>query len=239
MTRGRGWRAIRASRRSRAQANLPALAVALVLVTTVTGVSVTLAEGALLSADRNPQERRAANAVADRLVAADAPITERPNVLNRTDADALTADRVDRLAPAVRNAAVRIRLGGVTLVERGDPVGGITVRRAVLVADRSAAERTVDLAESDSVTLPRRTEAVELDLRPGPDTTVRTVRANDRVVLHRPDASGLRGSATVRTSRYETTTLAFETNRTATGVVEVTYFPEETTKAVLEVTVDA
>ncbi|WP_129114717.1 DUF7263 family protein [Halegenticoccus tardaugens] len=248
MTRGaRSRDRRRAGRASRAQANLPVLAVALVLLTTVTGVCVAFAEGALLSADREPHERRASNVLADRVVAADAPTTDRPNVLNATDVDALSPARVDRLAPVVRDTAFRVRLADETVVERGDPTGGTTVRRAVLVAERSSEERTVDLAASESVTLPRRTSTVALRLRPGSDTTIRTVRANDRVVLHDENGSGLRGNATIRTSRYETTTLSFErderertgTNRSETGTVIVTYYPEETTKAVLEVTVDA
>jgi hypothetical protein len=223
----------------RGQANLPVLAVALVLLTTVTAVSVALADGALVSADRDPGDRRVANAVADRLTAADAPLTTRANVLNGTATASLDSTRLTDLVPTARSAALRVRLADRTLVERGTLSDGVTVRRVVLVANRTTETRTVDLATATSVTLPRRTARVRLDVETGGDTTVRTVRANDRVVLH--DDGGLAdgGSMTVRTSRYETTTLAFETTGDGTGTVTVTYYPAETTKAVLAVTADA
>ncbi|MFC7081256.1 DUF7263 family protein [Halorussus caseinilyticus] len=51
--------------------------------------------------------------------------------------------------------------------------------------------------------------------------------------------SGLRGTFAVELSRFETTTLTFETDGPLpAGSVEVTYYPAETTKAVLAVTVD-
>jgi len=67
----------------RGQANLPILAVALVLLTGVTAAGVAVAEGALASADRDAGERRAAATAADGLVAADGPASRRENVLDR------------------------------------------------------------------------------------------------------------------------------------------------------------
>jgi hypothetical protein len=111
------------------------------------------------------------------------------------------------------------------------------VRRIVLVADRTERTRTIDLGVADEVTLPRRTTRVRLAIDPGPRTTVTTVRANGRVVLHRDE--GLTGEAIVRLSRYETTSLSFEIDGPERGTVAVTYVPTRMTKAVLEVTVDA
>ncbi|MFC7172959.1 hypothetical protein ACFQL0_05555 [Haloplanus litoreus] len=83
----------------RGQTNLIALAVALVLLTGATVVGVTLADSALAGADRDPVERHAATAVADRLTAADSRITVRANALNATAVDALNASRLSDLAP--------------------------------------------------------------------------------------------------------------------------------------------
>lgn len=225
----------------RGQANLPVLAVALVILTTVTAVSVALADGALAGADRTPQDRRVASAVAERLVAADSALTTRANVLNETAVAGLDATRLDRLVSPARNASIRVRLGEQTLVERGDPTDGVTVRRVVLVSNRTVTTRTLDLASSTTLTLPRRTPQVTVDVDSAANTTVRTVRVNDRVVLHDTDGLGEPndGTLSVRTSRYETTTLDFETTGNPHGTVTVTFYPAETTKAVLEVSVDA
>ena len=63
------------------------------------------------------------------------------------------------------------------------------------------------------------------------------MKANENVVLR--NESGLRGDFEVRLSRFETTTLTFETDGPLpSGSVELTYYPAETSKAVLAVTVD-
>lgn len=124
-----------------------------------------------------------------------------------------------------------------TLAERGDPSGGATVERIVLVRSRERVSVTPPL-DTGAVTLPRRTDRVTLEVDPPAGTTVRTVRANDRVVLH--DPAGLDGRYTVDTSRYATVRLAFEARGPlGRGDARVTYYPAETTKATLEVTVDA
>ncbi len=222
--------------RDRAQANLAVLAVALILLTTVTGASIALAGGALAGATRSPTDRRAATAVASRLVAGDAPTTERADVVNRTTLDALNWSTLTTLAPPTRNRSVRIRLGDETLLDQGDPTGGVSVTRIVLVSTSDPETRTVNLSANDAVTLPRRAERVRVRIRSGPDTTVRTVRANDRVVLYDPD--GLDGVTSVRISRYDTTRLTFDTIGAGNATASLTYDPKRTTKATLRVTVD-
>jgi len=87
------------------------------------------------------------------------------------------------------------------------------------------------------VTLPRRTDRADLRLRPPANTTVTTVRANERVVLH--DESGLEGRYTVSLSRHRTVDLRFDASGPLSrGNVTVTYYPTETRKATLGVTVD-
>jgi len=219
----------------RAQANLPALAVALVVLASAAGLSVAFADAAFADADRDPGDRRVAAALSDRLVAADSSTTRRANVL-REGALSLTAEDLDRSFPVARDHAVRIDVGEETVLERGDPTGGSTVRRVVLVARQQTVTLTPTL-DRNATTLPRRTGRVTLTVRPG-NATVETVRANDRVVLH--DPSGLNGTYELRVSRFETLRLTYGADRPLPrGSVELTYYPVRTTKATLAVTVDA
>ncbi len=213
---------------SRGQANLPALAVALLVVTTSAGLALGFADSAFTSADRDAKERSVAAGVAAELVSADSPTNERANVLNATRVDAGT---VSELVPEA--VEVRVELDDELVYERGTPDDGTTIRRIVLVADRQTVTFDPDL-DRPRVTLPRRTPAATIEIGAGAD--VETVRANDRVVLH--DPSGIDGVHEVGLSRYETTTFRFEGD-VETGEVTITYHPRQTTKAVLAVTVDA
>lgn len=215
---------------ARGQANLAALTVALVALVSAATLGVVVADGALASADRDPRTRRVAVAVADRFVTADAT-TVRPNVLDRNALTSFTLARLDALAPPVAGQDVRLRLNDESVLSRGHPADGETVRRVVLVADRTERIQRLAVGDGTEFTLPRRSSRVEL--RFGDDATVTTVRANGRVVLYDPD--GLDGARSVRLSRYETTTLTFSGG---SGDVEVRYYPRRTRKAVLEVTVD-
>lgn len=218
----------------RAQANLPAVAVALVVLTATTATALVLADGAFASGTREADERRLAVALAERLVAPGAPTTRRANVVNASALAVLDGDRLSEWFPASRGADVRIRVGERTVV---DGAGGTTVRRVVLVSREQSVTRRPPLT-GGRTTLPRRTDRVRLAIDPPPAVTVETVRANGRVVLH--DPSGLAGTYTVDTTRYETVTLAFDADGPLpAGSVTVTYFPERTTKARLEVSVDA
>lgn len=223
----------------RGQANLIALGAALLALTVATGVGLALAESALAGTERQPLDRAAAESASDRLVAADSPTTRRANVLDESAIRSLALADLEAMAPALRDRAVRVRLDDRSLLERGAPEGA-TVRRVVLVAAETTAARRIDLDESGRVTLPRRTERVRLSIDSGPNTTVVTARANDRVVLH--DPNGLDGVTTVPVSRYDTTTISVEsqsgrTTGSPNGTVELTYYPVRTTKAVLEVSV--
>jgi len=224
---------------TRAQMNLPALAVALLVVTTVTTVSLGMADRAYLSAERDADQRRVAVALSERLVAPDAPTTARANVLDDGAMDGLNATRLRSLFPVVGDRDVAVRLDDRTVAAVGDVTGGTTIRRVVLVERRQPVTLTPSVSPVEpTVTLPRRAPGVTVDLSPPDGTTVTTVRANDRVVLH--NESGLTGAFDVELSRFETTTLAFETDGPLpSGSVELTYRPAETRKAVLAVTVDA
>lgn len=218
---------------SRAQANLPALVVALLLVGTTVGVALGLAAGAFATADTDPADARLATSLSERLVAADSGLTRRANVLSRHKVANASADGL-----LSGDAAVRVRLDDRTVVSRGDPAGGATVRRIVLVASDERRRIEPALDGADEVTLPRRTANATLTLNPRPGVDITTVRANDRVVLH--DPGGLNGTYDVALSRYDTVTLTFDaTDNLQAGSVRVAYRAETTTKAVLVVTVDA
>lgn len=226
-----------AERTMRGQANLLALVAALVALTTVSTVAVVVANGALDDATRAPLERQGANALADRLVAADGPFAARENVLNGTRVDALDADAVRSLDAVPPDADVRVRVDGETVVETGDVAGGTTVRRVALVVDREPRTVTPGLDGRDRVTLPRRTPRVVVDIAPTAGE-VRTVRANGRVVLHDPDGLAA-GRYRVNVSRRTTPALSFAGDDLATGAVELAYAPANSRKVVVEVTVDA
>ena len=226
------------SRMRRAQMNLPALAVALLVVTTVAVVSFGMADRAYLSSERDADQRRVAVALSERLVEPETPVTARENVLDADAVDDLNASRLRSLFPVTEETDVRVRFGDRTVAAAGDPTDGTTVRRIVLVERREAITLTPDLSANDpQVTLPRRSPRVEISLSPPEGTNVTVVRANEKIVLR--NNSGLFGTFDVSLSRFETTTLTFEADGPLpTGSVEVTYYPAETKKVVLAVTVD-
>lgn len=217
---------------SRGQANLPALAVALLLVGASVAVAVALAGGAFAAADTEPRDTRLASSLAERLVAANGPLSIRANVLSREAVANASGDSCPKTTDC------RVRLDGETVLARGDPRRGETVRRLVLLADTEWRTLDAGLPGEDAVTLPRRTTTATVHLDPPPATRVTTVRANGRVVLHDPD--GLDGSYDLALSGYDTVTLAVDATRDlGAGTLSVDYRVETTTKAVMAVTVDA
>jgi len=229
-SRGRG---------DRAQSNLVTLAVALLVVSTTTVLVVAVADGAIGRAERDVADRRVATALSERLVAPDAGLTARANVLNGTAVDRFDATRLRSSYPVPDDAEVRIRLDDGVLAETGDPVDGTTIRRVVLVQRRESITTTPRLSPDNdhATTLPRRTPRVRVRITPPPGTTVETVRANERVALHAD--SGLNGTYQVALSRFETTTFEFEANGPLLpGSVRIEYDSIESRKSTLVVTAD-
>jgi hypothetical protein len=221
----------------RAQTSLPALGFALLLLTGVLVVGIAVADGSLLDADRAALERQAAVDLSDRLVAADSPLTERPNVLNRTVVESLDGAALHTRLGLSNGTGATLTLDGRTLATTGTVTDGTTLTRLVVVQTTVERTLTPDFAAANDVTLPRRTAGATVRIQPAPNATVTAVRANDRVVLH--NDSGLSGRFDVSLSPYRTTTLSFESQRLLTpGRVTVTYSPTRTEKARLEVTVD-
>lgn len=216
----------------RGQTNLPVLAIALVVLTAVTGMTVVMAEGAYLSAERDASERGIAVAAADRFVAGDASHTSRANVLDAAAIEEFTPADLAGLAPATADTDVRIRVGEETILERGDPDAGTTVRRIALVAEPTTWRGTTTTA-TDGLTVPHRTGAVRLNVIEG---HVHTVRVGDRVVAHDPDGIDRAGEPLrVETSRHEPVRLSADGDG---GSVAVESVREETESVVVAVTVD-
>ncbi len=224
----------------RGQANLLAVAIAAVALAGAAALGVFVADTAFQSAQRDADQRATAVTLSDRLVAPDGPVAERPNVLNASKLAAVDGETLVERYPVAADAAVRVRVDGRVVAERGDPDGGTTVRRIVTVREEGRRTITPSLStDADrGVTLPRRTDRVRLRIDPPENATVRTVRVDGRVVLHAPD--GLNGTYVVSVSRLETVRLSVDgTGSLPEGAVAVTYFPTTTRKATLAVTVDA
>ena len=220
----------------RGQANMVSLAIALLLLVGAAGTAIAIAHGSLASAEREPAERNVATNLADGLVSPDATHVRRENVLDRNETEALAVTDVETLAPGIDARPFRIRIDDRTLLERGDPTGGTRVERLVVLATDDQRTYRLDLEEDDAVTVPRRTDVLRVTVEPENDTTVSTIRVNDRVLLHDPD--GLEGTATASVPWTATLRVTVE-GEGSDGVVAITANPETTAKARLEVTVGA
>jgi hypothetical protein len=221
----------------RAQTSLPALGIAFLLLTAGLVVTVTAAGSALEGADRPTLDRQAAVALSEHLVRGSAPLTERPNVVNGSRLAVLTAADLRERYGLAPGAEVRVRVGQRVVVEDGSPDSGVTIERLVLIERRQ--ERTIvpTFRWSKQVSLPRRTPRIELVVQPSENTTVRTVSIDGRVRLRNP--SGLRGRFEIPVSMRRPPTLRFDTSgQLARGSVRVRYYPPQTEKARLVVTVD-
>ncbi|QHS17091.1 DUF7263 family protein [Halopenitus persicus] len=223
----------------RAQAALPALVVAIVILASATVLAVSVADEARTAAERNGVTRGAAVTLADVLVGPEGPTTRRRNVLDREATLALSVGTVEDAVPAVRGRAFRIRIGGDavsewpveerTILERGSIRGGERASRIALLArSENRTDRVhVDGETTREVSATARTAAVRVV-----SGNVTTVRVDDRMMLRRPD--GLRGSATIDLPRGRAATVAFE----GIGVVEMRIERERRTPVVVRVTVD-
>ena len=210
---------------ARGQANLLGFAAAVVVVTTATVAGVALANDALADTDRQPAAEHAAERLATHLVSAEASHTRGRNVLRADRAATLTAADLDAAVPPARTRPLSVSLGGDILVERGGDAGGtngaVRVERRVRV--ERAVDRTerVDLAGGATVTLPDHTGQVVVRIDTAPTRTVRTVRADGRVVL--TDPSGLSGRYVVRVPDVRPLTLRFESGGYRRGTARVSW----------------
>lgn len=223
--------------RTRAQASLPALAIALLILSSVTVMAIAVADGALASANREPDERHAATSVANRLVAAGSPTTIRENVINRSALQSLNGSAIRSRFPVVADESVSVRIGDRSIIADSEVHGGSTVRRLVVVSRTERRSITPSFGGRNAVTVPRRTDEATLTLQPPNGTTISSVRANGRVLLY--DPAGLEGEYALDLSRFETTRLRFDgPGPLHRGNATIDYSVEQTTRATLAVTVD-
>jgi hypothetical protein len=223
----------------RGQTELPALAIAFLLLTGAVTLGITAATTAFDTADREALERHHAERISDDLVATSSPITARANVVNETALETLNDSRLgEQFAPS-GDVAFRLQLDGETVARHGEVDDqATTIERIVLVENPTSNRLSPPLNGGRSVTLPRRTFGTTVRITPPNGTTVRRVWANDRVVL--ANASGLRGQFELSLSSMETTQLFFEAaGPLPAGSTEIRYEQSETRKATMAVTVDA
>lgn len=221
----------------RAQTSLPALALALLLLTGGLVVAITAAGSALDSAERPTLDRQAAFALSERLVEPGASVTARANVLNATKLSGLTAAQLRTEYGLAEDVAVRVRVNEQAMATAGTPHEGVTIERVVLVERRQ--ERTIEpaLGWSRRLTLPRRTDTLRVTLQPPANATIRGLRVDGRTRLW--NASGLRGTFELPLSRAQAPSLQFDASGSLPhGSVRVHYYPTRTEKALLEVTLD-
>ncbi|WP_340099959.1 DUF7263 family protein [Salinibaculum salinum] len=221
----------------RAQLSLPALGLAFLVLTAVTVLGVAVADNAVVSSERSALDRQATVALSDRLVSTDGPLAVRANVLEESAVATLNQSTLRTQYGLAADADARINLAGETIVETGDVDSTSSIERLVVVEERRNRTLTPSFAAGNSVTLPRRTGRIQLSIHPSANTTVSTIRVGDQVVLH--NESGLRGNFTVSVSRLENAEISFESNKSlSSGSISLTYYPVETRKVRLGVTVD-
>jgi hypothetical protein len=221
----------------RGQVELPAVGIALLLLTVTVVLGVAIADNAFTSAERSAVERQTAMGLSDQLVSEQSPLTNRQNVINASELSDLDEGMLQNRYGVPDGTDAEIRLGGEPVAVAGDPDSGTTIERIVLV--ERGQTRTIDapLAANTRITLPRRTANATVTITPENGTTIHTVTVNERVVL--ADSGGLDGRYRLAVSPYETATFAFESSDASpAGNTTIEYYPRETQKATLSVTVD-
>lgn len=222
----------------RGLSTLLSLVAAITVVTIAFAGTMVIVEDAFRETRRGDAERAVAIQASDRLVAAGGSIGEAPNVVNVSELAALSAADLRQIGASDR-FAMAVAVDGTRVASVGDPGEGHVVRRIALVQSSERAERTPTIVGGNdpSLTVPVRTETVELTIDPPVNTTVTEVRSDGRVVL--ADPAGLDGTYDVETSRFRTLAFEFETSGPlATGDVTVAYRSTERERVILAVTVD-
>ncbi len=221
----------------RGQTELPALGIAFLFLTVALLITVAAAETAFSTADRDAIERQSAVSVSEQLIAEQSDVSARQNVLNESALSDLSATTLSEEYGLESEQDVRVQVDGETIVERGDVTAGTTIERIVSLESQAVETLEPTFADTLSVSLPRRTDAVTLTLDPPPETTIRSIRANNETVLK--NEQGLAGTSNLSLSTLSTTTLWFEAaGPMPRGSVEVAYLATETQKSTLTVTVD-
>lgn len=221
----------------RGQANLLALAVALIALTGAMVVGLAIADGAFVAAEGDATERQLATGVAERLASADGPIATRENVLNASAVESFDAAALRSTLPGLATRDVAVMLNDEPIAATDD-VEGYSIERIVLVERTRSVEVDAPFDRTNrSVTLPRRTDRIDVRIDRSANATVTSIRIGDRIV--RRNASGLTGNVSIATARYRTARVSIDADgRLAPDEAGLTYYPSRTEKALLEVSVD-
>ncbi|KAB1197162.1 MULTISPECIES: hypothetical protein [Haloferax] len=221
----------------RGQTTLAGLAVALVLLTTVTAGSIVAADRALADATSSPLEQHRAERAAEALVT-DGPITTSDGYVSPSLANETNASELSTAVPALRGVSFTVRFAGREIARQGTVTDGSRVSRGVVVVETRTDSERIELEDGMVGTLDGQTDEIQVDIDPRNNTTVRTIRVDDRVVLHRP--TGLRGTHTVAVSSYASPVVRVEAaGDDPEGTVTVTATVFETRTERVEVSVDA
>jgi hypothetical protein len=221
----------------RGQVELPAVGIALLLLTVTVVLGVAIADNAFTSAERSAVERQTAMGLSDQLVSEQSPLTNRQNVINASELSDLDGGTLRNQYGIPDGSDAEIRLGGEPVAVAGDPESGITIERIVLVERGQTRTIEASLAANTRIMLPRRTANATVEIAPKNGTTIRTVTVNRRVVL--ADSGGLDGRYQLAVSPYQTATFTFESSGSPpAGNTTIEYYPRETRKATLSVTID-
>ncbi|KAB1192333.1 hypothetical protein GJR96_02300 [Haloferax sp. MBLA0076] len=224
-------------RGSRGQTTLAGLAVALVLLTTVTAGSIVAADRALSDATDTSLDRARADRAATALVT-DSPVVTSHGYVDAQRANETNATELAAAIPTLRGVAFSVRFDGDEIAARGDVSDSVHVSRGVVVADYHTDSESIDVDGEDATTLDGRTGRIEFDVDPGANTTVRTIRVGDRVVLHRP--TGIEGTHSVNVSSHAAPVIRVDVAGPApAGTVTATARVFETRTGRIEVAVDA
>lgn len=221
----------------RAQVELPALGVALLLLTAALILGISLASTALSNAERPAEERRTAERIADQFVSSDSPVTHRENVIAESVLAEWNESTLTSLIDVTPDTDARVELDGRVLHDDtgGNGVDGTTVERIVLIENRTRTTLAPTFDETRSVTVPRRSYNTTLSIARADGTLVRSVSANDELLLR--NRTELVGTFDLSLSPLETTELRFQGAGPLNGIVEIEYDAAETRKAILSVTV--
>lgn len=189
------------------------LITALIGMTLLVGGTLALVDTGMAVAEESTVEAALAETQSDQLVAASGPIAMRDHVIDPAAAADLDADVLKR----TESTSMAVRLNGQELLHVGDPSGGVTVRRIVMLQRTTPVERV-----DRSVTVPR--GVATATVIPHRQTAI---FANGRIVYVGAERT------TLHLSHRTQTTL-----RTTGPQLTVRYDRVEREPAILSVTVD-
>lgn len=223
----------------RGQANLLALAAALVVVTAATSTALLIAGGATDARTGDPEEAALASGITDRLLAADGPLARSDGTLNATLVEQFDGNDLQGLLPAGSDAAIRIRLGDRVIASTGDVTSGTQVTSLVRVVEYRTVTRFPDLVANDSQDsryVLRAAAWIDVSINESAGT-VHTVWVNDRMVLH--DLEGINGTHRISIARSGEYEFRFGATQVDEEIVRLRTVHEETLVRRVVVTVDA